>query len=238
MKHRQIFRRGLCVLLSLLMYLTLLPTAALAAETGTGKAIQIGTSGISGYDSTNGYDYIYFGYWTAPDEYTTSGPVKWRVLDTKTNMENAAEGDGLFLLSDVALGSGYYGNVCFQELSHYDAQSNQYHKGSEPSDDDHTNCLKSNAWQGSDAQAWCKDFAGIEGSSVTDAFSAAELAAILETTKSDAEYKNINGYSFSASENILSGDKVFLLSAEEVENEAYGFTDDSSRLVNYGDRAE
>ena len=45
-------------LLCLALLVGLLPTSALAAGTDTGKAIQLGTSGISGYNSTNGYDYI------------------------------------------------------------------------------------------------------------------------------------------------------------------------------------
>ncbi len=91
----------------------------------------------------------------------------------------------------------------------------------------------SNAWQGSDAQAWCKDFAGIEGDSVTAAFSAAELSAILETTKSDKEFKSNSGgkWMFAASENILNRDKVFFLSAEEAENSEYGFDKDEDRIA-------
>lgn len=95
-----------------------------------------------------------------------------------------------------------------------------------------------NAWQGSDAQAWCRDFAGSEGDSIADAFSTAELSAILETTKSDREFTS-STYSvpFAASENILNEDKVFFLSAEEAENSNYGFTDDNARIANYGNSA-
>ena len=39
------------------------------------------------------------------------------------------------------------------------------------------------------------------------------------------------------SENILNGDKVFFLSAEEVRKVAYGFIDDNARIANYGDSA-
>ena len=172
-----------------------MPTAAFAAGTDTGKAIQLGTSGISGYDSTNGYDYIYYGTWD-------SSAIKWRVLDTKTNTGES----GLFLLSDVLLGTGSNGDVYFDNSD-------------------------SNAWQNSSARAWCKDFAGEEGAAtnVTNAFTAGELGAVLATTKSDQEFNR-----FSASENILNGDKVFFLSAEEAENAAYGFTNDTARVANYG----
>lgn len=194
----------LSLLLTICLVVGLMPTAAFAAGTDTGKAIQLGTSGISGYDSAAGYDYIYFGSWTAQDTYTTSGPIKWRVLDDQTN----TGGTGLFLLSDGLLGTGYYGGVYFDNTSPY-----------------------SNTWQGSDAQAWCNTFA----SSNLDS---RELAAILETTKSDDAFTS-STYSvpFAASENILNGDKVFFLSAEEAENSAYGFANDNARIANYGGSA-
>ena len=167
------------------------------------KAIMLGTSGISGYDSTNGYDYIYFGNWTAPDEYTTSGPIKWRVLDDQTNTGEA----GLFLLTDTLLGSGTYGGVYFGKSSY------------------------SKAWQGSAAQTWCQDF-------YSSNFSTGEQSAVLSTTKSDEAFTS-STYSipFAAYENILNGDKVFFLSAQEAENSAYGFTDDAARIANYGGSA-
>ena len=197
-------RKILSLLLVICLVAGLMPTAVFAAGTDTGKAIQLGTSGISGYDSAAGYDYIYFGNWTAQDTYTTSGPIKWRVLDDRTNTGET----GLFLLSDGLLGTGYYGGVYFDNTSPY-----------------------SNTWQGSDAQAWCNTFA----SSNLDS---RELAAILETTKSDVVFTS-STYSvpFAASENILNGDKVFFLSAEEAENSAYGFANDNARIANYGGSA-
>ena len=51
----------LSLLLTICLVVGLMPTAAFAAGTDTGKAIQLGTSGISGYDSAAGHDYIYFG---------------------------------------------------------------------------------------------------------------------------------------------------------------------------------
>ena len=179
---------------------------AFSGETEEVARIMPGTSGISGYDSTNGYDHIYMGYWTAPDSYTTSSPIKWRVLDDQTN----TGASGLFLLSDVLLGTGINGDVYFDNNG-------------------------SNVWQNSTAQAWCKDFAGEEGAAtnVTDAFTADELGAVLATTKSDQEHIHPL-FVFSASENILNGDKVFFLSAEEAVNEAYGFSENASRVANYG----
>lgn len=192
-------RRILSLLLAICLVVGIMPTAAFAANND--KAIQLGASNISGYDSTNGYDYIYYGEWD-------SSPIKWRVLDTKTNMANATEGDGLFLLSDVLLGTGDYGGVYFGSTSPY-----------------------SNAWQGSDAQDWCETF-------YSDSLTTQEQSAVLETTKSDGAFTSSTyRVPFAASENILNGDKVFFLSAEEAENSAYGFTDDNARIANYGNRA-
>ena len=184
-------------MLVLLMASALLPAGAFAAEGG--KALRRGTDGISGYSGERGYDYIYYGTWNG-------SPIKWRVLDDKTNMGT----NGLFLLSENLVGEGRTGELKFG---------------------------LNNKWQESKVRRWCRDFAGIEGDSVTDAFTAAELAAIQETFKSDGEYitptekviidgreMTLNGATFTAADNILSGDKVFLLSVEEAKNARYGFT--------------
>ena len=190
-------KRILSILVICCMVLGLLPTTAFADNDSVKKAIQIGTSGISGYDSTNSsYDYIHFGTWN-------NSTVKWRVLDTKTNMANARKGDGFFLLSDALLGTGEYGGVEFDYTTPY-----------------------TNEWKGSRGQDWCNDF-------YSRSLSITEQKAVLATSKSDALY----GMYYDASDNILDGDKVFFLSAEEAENAAYGFTDDNARIANYGDSA-
>ena len=115
---------------------------------------------------------------------------------------------GLFLLSDALLGTGRYGDVYFDNSGN-----------------------TSNAWQSSTAKTWCNNFYG-------SSFSNGEQGAVLATTKSDEAFtKGTGGISFTASENILNGDKVFFLSAEEAENSAYGFTDDNARIANYGNSA-
>ena len=190
-------KRILSILVICCMVLGLLPTTAFADNDSVKKAIQLGTSGISGYDSTNSsYDYIHFGTWN-------NSTVKWRVLDTKTNMSNAQRGDGFFLLSEVLLGTGEYGGVEFDYTTPY-----------------------FNDWKGSRGQDWCNDF-------YSRSLSITEQKAVLATSKSDALY----GMYYDASDNILDGDKVFFLSAEEAENAAYGFTDDNARIANYGDSA-
>lgn len=175
------------------MAATLLPMGAFAAETD--KAILHGTSGISGYDSQNSYDYLYYGQWE-------DAPIQWRVLDDQTNTGE----EGLFVLSEGCLGTGNWGNIPFDDTN-----------------------PKSNVWQGSDAQAWCNTL-------YTDHFTAGEQGAVLATTKSDDAYDSTSTAfhpSFVAVENILNGDKVFFLSAQEAETAAYGFTDDASRVARY-----
>ena len=130
-----------------------------AFATGSDKAIMLGASNISGYDSTNGYDYIYYGEWD-------NSPIKWRVLDKQTNTQN----EGLFLLSDVLLGTGTYGDVYFDN------------SGS-----------GSNVWQNSTAQTWCKNF-------YSNNFSSKEQNAVLATTKSDSAYTSTySGYEYGVS---------------------------------------
>ena len=175
------------------MAATLLPMGAFAAETD--KAILPGASGISGYDSQNRYDYLYYGQWE-------DAPIQWRVLDDQTNTGE----EGLFVLSEGCLGTGSWGNIPFDDTN-----------------------PKSNAWQGSDAQAWCNTL-------YTEHFTAGEQGAVLATTKSDDAYDSTSTAfhpSFVAVENILNGDKVFFLSAQEAETAAYGFTDDASRVARY-----
>ena len=189
-------KRILSILTVLALCLGLLPATVFAADGD--KTIMLGTNGVSGYDdSTNSYDYIYFGNWAAPDIYTTNGPIKWRVLDDQTN----TEGDGLFLLSDGLFGKGnqYGGGVCFNQDR------------------------SSNVWQGSAAQKWCQDFYG-------SSFSTGEQDAVLATTKDDKAYDATSGdlpVPYGVSQ--LIGDTVFFLSAEEAENSAYGFINDTAR---------
>ncbi|MDI9471212.1 MAG: DUF6273 domain-containing protein, partial [Bacillota bacterium] len=78
-----------------------------------------------------------------------------------------------------------------------------------------------NAWQGSAAQSWCQNF-------YANAFSAAEKAVIVPTTKTDAAFTSPNGRQFG--ESSLTNEQVFFLSAEEahVENP---FESDDDRIA-------
>ena len=150
-------KRIISLLLAICLVAGLMPTVAFA--TGSDKAIMLGASNISGYDSTNGYDYIYYGEWD-------NSPIKWRVLDEHTNTQN----EGLFLLSDVLLGTGTDGGVYFDN------------SGSD-----------SNVWQNSTAQTWCKNF-------YSNNFSSKEQNAVLATTKSDSAYTSTSfGYAYGVS---------------------------------------
>ncbi len=196
-------RKFLSILLACAMIVTLLPALSYA-ETGeantntaavqtaaanTEKAIRFNTDGIAGYNNRK-YHYIYYGKWKG-------NPIKWLVLDDKTNTGE----DGFFLLSEGLI----------DVLQKFDD--------------------KSTKWQGSNAQKWCEDFAGVSGNSVPDAFTSVERDAILETVKSDDTYTYFDPrlpIIFEAYENILNGDKVFYLSAEEAESSKYGKPIDST----------
>ena len=196
-------RRFLSILLACAMIVTLLPAVSYAetGEAGAGtdagqtaaanteKAIRFNTDGIAGYNNRK-YHYIYYGKWKG-------NPIKWLVLDDKTNTGE----DGFFLLSEGLI----------DVLQKFDD--------------------KSTKWQGSSAQKWCEDFAGVSGNSVPDAFTSVERDAILETVKSDDTYTYFDPrlpIIFEAYENILNGDKVFYLSAEEAESSKYGKPIDST----------
>ena len=187
-------RKPLSILLICAMIITMLPVMSFAgdedgqtAAANTGKAIRLNTDGIAGYNNRK-YHYIYYGKWKG-------NPIKWLVLDDKTNTGK----DGFFLLSEGLI----------DVLQKFDDNSTK--------------------WQGSSAQKWCEDFAGISGNSVQDAFTSVERDAILETVKSDDTYYT-DSYPliFPAYENILNGDKVFYLSAEEAVSSIYGEPFDSA----------
>ncbi len=174
--------------LSLLFCSILTPTvfAENSTENTTKPSISLGTNGFNTWSEDYGYDYIYYGTWN-------NAPIKWRVLDTKTNTDIP----GLFLLSEELLAD---------------------------------NLETSYTYQGGKTQAWCKDFAGVEGAdeNLPDAFTTLELDTIMATTKSDVEYHYGENYGWInnetlAQENILNGDKVFLPSTEEMGIKTYGF---------------
>ena len=182
-------KRLLSLLCALALCLGLLPQTAFAAGTDTGKAIQLGTSGIGDPTSTKNSkgtyytpsDYVYFGV-------NGSTPIKWRVLDAdKTNDGTTS---GMFLLSEYLLDSG----VVFESASDSNDNDGQTYP---------------NEWQHSDAQNWCSTFA-----TNTDVFSTAEQAAFLGVAKTDSA-ESLYSLSWGAS-SLTENDKVFFLSVREL----------------------
>ena len=80
----------------------------------------------------------------------------------------------------------------------------------------------SNDYTSSSARRWCQDFAQAN-------LNPLEQSAILLITKKDMPYDS----AFDGAPYILSNDKVFLPSAEEISSEAYGFGTDVSRQARY-----
>lgn len=184
-------RRMISFLLAICLVVGLMPTAAFAAGTDTGKAIQLGTSGISDPTSTKDIsgtyytpsDYVYFGV-------NGSDPIKWRVLDAdKTNDGTTS---GMFLLSEYLLDSGVVFESAWNSDDN-DGQGSQY-----------------NAWQHSDAQNWCSTFA-----TNTAFFSTAEQAAFLGVAKTDTAEDDLYSLSWGTS-SLTENDNVFFLSVREL----------------------
>ena len=218
-------KRIMTVLLCLVMVIGLLPVTAQAATTD--RTIQLGTGSITGYSAGNGYDYLYMGIYTPPST-TTPYPIKWRVLDSKTN---TGSDKGLFLLSDGVLklnppnGQGY--RDMFDNAGYHDYTSGTTtvrHRGAEPTGDSHVNCKPSNAWQGSAIQTYYQ---------TNPFFHDKEYAAILPVTKSDIDRAadETVGVTVEASNEILKDDTMFYLSVAEATSVAYGF--DNSRIAYY-----
>ncbi len=169
---------------------------------------------ITGYDAKWGYNYLYFGKFG-------TDPILWRVLSASGNAtgdkdslmqgENTvSNNDAMFLLSEYLLGQGENGGLQFT-----------------------SNTQETNVrYKGSMAQTWCRTATNPDSS--YKAFTAGELSAMLDTTKSDAASTNDRNLQFPAVDNILSGDKVFLPSVEEMKNAEYGFLSEND-LIAYHD---
>ena len=174
---------------------------------------------ITGYDAQWGYNYLYFGKFG-------TDPILWRVLSTSGNATGntdslkqgekpVSKDDAMFLLSEYLLGQGENGGLQFT-----------------------SNTQETNVrYKGSMAQTWCRTATNPDSS--YKAFTAGELSAMLDTTKSDPEYagKNWRNKVYAAAENILENDKVFFLSAEEAANAAYGFEEEGKLIAYYNNAA-
>ncbi len=193
--------------------LTVIPTCA--EEAATPAKIKAG-------------DILCFG---TPDE-ACGFDGKWLVLDAEhTNMGT----DGLFLVSLNLIGGENGSAVLFRDIG--DVSVSFSNRG-EAYAQDHPGVTD---YQGSDLQRWLAEF-------LESHFSEAERQAILPTVKSDAGIA-IPGFGiplpgaaagtvdFDPVKNILNGDKLFPLSAEEAVSAAYGFAGNASRVALYKDAA-
>ncbi len=166
-------------------------------------------------------DVLCFG---TPDEMSGFGG-RWLVLDpAHTNTGEA----GMFLVSLDLVGSDAGDPLLFRDIGDV---SVSFSDRGEAYAAEHPGTID---YQGSDIQQWCAAFAETR-------LSEAERQALLPTFKSDEAIVipglgipllGTNGtVDFDPAENVLSGDRVFLLSVEEAANPAYGFTDDRSRVA-------
>ncbi len=195
-------RRGrlLSIVLVICLAAGLMPTTALAVRrtsrtTRTASARSVGTKGgvqfvdatanptggIQGYDEDK-KDEPTKGYHYIYYGTWNGNPIKWRVLNNQTNMGSPND-KGLFLLSEELLGK-----VPFIP----------------------SGSTGNAAWQGSNAQEWCKAFAGESStlSGISSAFTTSEeRGAVLPTTLGST----------------LAAEKVFFLSENEAEETKYGF---------------
>ena len=193
----------LSLLLTICLVVGLMPTAAFAAGTDTGKAIQLVDSGTAANIGGGQADNIYFGTYQQSSDgsggYNTD-PIKWRVL------ENA---DGqLFLLSDQNLDVFQY---------HTDNESVTWE----------TSTMRS--WlNGYDASHNTGGDSGIDYTSdnfIGTAFSAKEQAAIADT-----EVFNDDNPTYGTEGGNNTTNQIFLLSIAEAQNSSY-FADNSSRIA-------
>ena len=194
MKNRA--KRWIGTLLAACLVMAMLPTAALAADTG--KAIQLVSNGSAGNIGGGQADNVYFGTYQQSSDGTggyNTDPVKWRVLSNANGQ--------LFLLSD-------------QNLDVF-----QYHTEKENVTWE-TSTMRS--WlNGYGASANAGGDSGIDytGDNFLDAaFSAKEQTAIVETAVVNDDNKDEN-YGTNGDGGNNTNDRIFLLSIAEADNRSY-----------------
>ncbi|MCU7651719.1 DUF6273 domain-containing protein [Acutalibacter sp. LFL-21] len=196
-------KRIISFLLAICLVVGLMPTAAFAAGTDTGKAIQLVDSGTAANISGGQADNIYFGTYQQSSDGNSGyniDPIKWRVLENANGQ--------LFLLSDQNLDVFQY---------HTDSESVTWEKSTMRS------------WlNGYSAEQNTGGSSGIDYTSdnfIGTAFSEKEQGAIADTTvvNDDNPDHNTEGGNNTT-------DKIFLLSIAEANNGSY-FANDSSRIA-------
>lgn len=200
------YKKIICIAVMMLLLVTMMPLALAAEQTiQTGDIVCFGEA-----DEACGFD------------------GKWLVLDSQHT--NTGE-DGMYLVALNLIGDEQGNGILFRDIG--DVSVSFSNRG-ENFAAEHPG---STDYQGSDIQVWCETFAQTH-------LNQAEYGALLPTWKSD-EAATIPGLGiplpgatggtvdFSAAPNILDGDRLFLLSAEEIMNPAYGFTDGSARIAQF-----
>lgn len=193
----------LSLLLTICLVVGLMPTAAFAAGTDTGKAIQLVDSGTAANIGGGQADNIYFGTYQQSSDgsggYNTD-PIKWRVLSNASGQ--------LFLLSDQNLD-------VFQYHTEYESVTWE------------TSTMRS--WlNGYSAEHNTGGDSGTDYTSdnfIGTAFSEKEQGAIADTT-----VVNDNNPTYGTEGGNTTTDKIFLLSIAEAQNSSY-FADDNSRIT-------
>ena len=145
-----------------------------------GKTIMSGTSGIKDPTATSNDQGTYY----APNSYIyfgMNGGTPIKWRVLDADQANDRNTPGTFLFSEYLVSK-----VVFKEAG------------------------TSNAWQGSDAQTWCEDFA-----SNLSNFSAAEQSSMLGIAKADAPESSLYNYSWDES-SLTTDDKMFFLSVREL----------------------
>ncbi|MDO4859397.1 MAG: DUF6273 domain-containing protein [Bacillota bacterium] len=211
------------VFMALCLIMGTLPGVAVQAyslgedSSGIEKTIQlVGTDTSS--EGIRNQDHIWFGTKDEENYLWTDEAPYWRVLDAD-HMNNGEA--GMLLLSE-----GLIANNADNKLSYV-----VFNPTSQPS----------HIWPGSRAQDWC-------GAFLTNVFSRMEQEAIAATHKSDKPYSHFNegvewpwrfdvcpDAEWNYLENILNGDKVFFLSAQEAASSNYGLGTQAERSAYFMD---
>lgn len=197
-------KRIASAIIALILCLTMLPAAVLAAEPDTRQTIQPGASAINGWSQSDGYDYIYLGNWN-------DNPVKWRVLsangDTARSYNDTPAGNttnkqqALFMLSEDVLGQIEFGG---KNQTKFDK---------------------------SKAQTWCNDFKS-SALTATEQLAVFTTASKKESkqTINGTIYSSNNPSNLLPS----TGSAVFFLSVTEANSSAYGFSNNDARKAKGG----
>lgn len=209
--NKNLITRALLLSASLFVVFQMPCTSTVYAKENLAKEIKAG-------------DVICFGI---PDE-KSGYDGKWLVLDNATTNTGTP---GMFLTSLSLIGSEDGEELIYHEIG--DVSVSFLNRGEEFAKEN----PGAQNYQGSEMQQWCEDFFNTH-------FSVEEQSAILPTYKSDQAVSipglgiplpgATNGtVDFDSVDNILNGDRLFLLSAEEAYNANYGFTSDASRVAFY-----